>query len=116
MYNSLYNSKIKKNVNIEEAKRQAECILKYIKCKMFFYYILSLIFLIFFGFYVACFCTKFENTQLILIERMATSWFLSLLYPFAIFFLTSIFRRGALTCGKRGVSCCYAINKILQMV
>jgi hypothetical protein len=66
--------------------------------------------------YNSCFCAIFENTQLLLIETMAISWILSLVYPFIICFLTTIFRRGSLTCGKNGISCCYKINKILQLI
>lgn len=108
--------KLKKCENLEEAKIQAVKKLKCVKIRISLYYIFSLIFLIIFGFYISCFCAIFENTQLVLIESMATSWFLSLFYPFAICFITSIFRRGSLVCGKRGIGCCYRINKILQMI
>ena len=108
--------KLKNNENLEDIKVQSVKVLKCVRVRISLYYIFSLIFLLIFGFYVSCFCAIYENTQLILIESMATSWFLSLLYPFAICFLTSIFRIGSLKCGKRGISCCFKINKILQMV
>ena len=108
--------KLKKESNVEEAKRKSISTLKCIKIRICAYFIFSFIFLLIFGYYVSCFCAIFENTQIVLMESMATSWFLSLLYPFAICFVTSIFRRGALVCGKRGVGCCYKINKILQLI
>ena len=58
----------------------------------------------------------YRNTQFHLLKDTLVSFGLSLLYPFAICFVTSIFRRGALVCGKRGVGCCYKINKILQLI
>ena len=108
--------KLKKETNVEEAKKKSERTIKCIKIRICVYFIFSLIFLLIFGYYVTCFCAIFENTQIVLMESMATSWALSLLYPFAICFVTSIFRRGALVCGKRGVGCCYKINKILQLI
>ena len=108
--------KLKKETNIEEAKRKSVTTLKCVTFRVTLYYLLSLIFILICGIYVSCFCAIFENTQLILIERMVSSWFLSLIYPFAICFFTTIFRKGSLTCGKRGNSFCFKINKILQMV
>ena len=107
---------VKKNKSIEGTKKQSVRILRCATFRIFLYYLFSFIFLIIFGFYVSCFCAIFENTQLLLIETMIISWFLSLVYPFIICFLTTIFRRGSLTCGKRGISCCYRINKILQLI
>ena len=107
---------LKKNKSLESAKKQSISILRCVKFRICLYYIFSFIFLLIFGFYVSCFCAIFENTQLLLIETMAISWFLSLIYPFVVCFLTSIFRKGSLTCGKKGISCCYRINKILQLI
>ena len=108
--------KLKKETNVEEAKKKSISTIRCIKIRICVYFIFSLIFLLIFGYYVSCFCAIFENTQIVLMESMATSWALSLLYPFVICFVTSIFRRGALVCGKRGVGCCYKINKILQLI
>jgi hypothetical protein len=108
--------KIKKEINIDSAKKKSKEILKCKKFRITLYYLFSLIFLLIFGFYVSCFCAIFENTQLLLIQSMATSWFLSLFYPFLICFFTSIFRISSLHCGKRGISCCYSINKLLQLI
>jgi uncharacterized protein YqhQ len=108
--------KLKKETNVEEAKKKSISTIRCIKIRICVYFIFSLIFLLIFGCYVTCFCAIFENTQIVLMESMATSWALSLLYPFAICFVTSIFRRGALVCGKRGVGCCYKINKIMQLI
>ena len=105
---------LKKETNIEEARQKSEKILCFIKLKICIYYMLSLIFLILFGIYVSCFCAVFENTQLLLIETMTFSWVLSLLYPFAICFFTAIFRMCSLR--NKGNSCCYNINKILQLL
>lgn len=105
--------KIRKMENIDEAKKQSVSILKCLNCRINVYYILSLIFLILFGYYCMCFCAIFENTQLLLIETMFTSWGFSLLYPFLICFVTSIFRMCSLKFEKK---CCYRINYLLQKI
>ena len=115
--------KLKQNKNIEDTKEDMVCTLRCIKLRIFIYYIISIVFMIVFGFYIACFCEIFENTQILLLGTMAFSWVLNILYPFVVCFITSIFRRGALTCGKKdknnrrkGIKCCYRINKILQLI
>ena len=104
---------LRKIKDIELAKKKSIWVLRCIKLRICIYYILSLIFLLVFGYYIACFCSIFENTQIELIKVMFTSWALSLVYPFLIYFVSSIFRIIALRC-----KCIlfYRINKILQMI
>ena len=104
---------LRKIKSVEEAKKKSIWLIKCIKLKIFIYYALSLVFLLIFGYYVMCFCTIFENTQLSLMTSMFTSWALSLLYPFGICFVTAIFRRCSLRFKKK---CCYKINHFLQMI
>ena len=65
--------KIKKEINIDSAKKKSKEILKCKKFRISLYYLFSLIFLLIFRFYVSCFCAIFENTQLLLIQSMANS-------------------------------------------
>ena len=104
---------LRKIKSVEEAKKKSIWLIRCIKLKIFIYYALSLVFLLIFGYYVMCFCTIFENTQLSLMTSMFTSWALSLLYPFGICFVTAIFRRCSLRFKKK---CCYKINHFLQMI
>lgn len=104
---------LRKIKSVDEAKKKSVWVIRCIKLRINLYYILSFIFVLVFGFYIACFCTVFENTQFDLIKSMFTSWFMSLLYPFVICFVTSIFRKLALGCKCKFF---YRINKILQMI
>ena len=104
--------KIKKMHNKEDAKKERDRLIKCINIRINLYYILSFIFLIVFGYYIACFCVIFENTQYDLIKSMFTSWALSLLYPFLICLVTAIFRMIGVKKEKRWA---YKINQILQM-
>lgn len=104
---------LRKIKNVETAKKKSKGKIICIKIRINLYFILSFIFLIIFGYYISCFCAIFENIQKELIKSMFTSWLLSLLYPFLIYFVTSIFRRIALGCKCK---CAYRINQILQLI
>ena len=104
---------LRKIKDVETAKKKSIWILRCIKLRITIYYFLSFIFLIIFGYYIGCFCAIFENTQIELIKSMFTSWLLSLLYPFVIYFIASIFRRVAL---RYKIKCFYAINQIFQLI
>ena len=104
---------LRKIKDVEQAKKKSVWLLRCIKLRICIYFILSLIFLLVFGYYIACFCVIFENTQIELIKSMFTSWILSLLYPFGIYFVSSIFRIMALRCKCKFF---YRINKLLQLI
>ena len=105
--------KLKKLKTKEEAENKSKWIIRCIKIRICVYYILSYIFLLVFGYYVACFCAIFKNTQIDLIISMFTSWGLSLLYPFMIYIATSLTRRIGIRCKCKFI---YRINQILQMI
>jgi len=105
--------KLKKLKTKEEAENKSKWIIRCIKIRICVYYVLSYIFLLVFGYYVACFCAIFKNTQIDLIISMFTSWGLSLLYPFMIYIATSLTRRIGIRCKCKFI---YKINQILQMI
>lgn len=105
--------KLKKLKTKEEAENKSKWIIRCIKIRICVYYILSYIFLLVFGYYVACFCAIFKNTQIDLIISMFTSWGLSLLYPFMIYIATSMTRIIGIRCKCKFI---YKVNKILQMI
>ena len=105
--------KLRKIKDVNYAKTESVCLLRCIKIRITLYYILSFAFLIIFGFYILCFCSVFENTQVDLIKSTFTSWLISLLYPFILCFFTSIFRKAAFKWENR---CLYAVKLILQFL
>ena len=56
------------------------------------FYILSFLLLLFFWYYVSCFCAVFKNTQIHLIKDVLIGFGLSLIYPFISYALSGIFR------------------------
>ena len=103
---------LRKLKDLDEARKKNQGLYKCLKFKINIYFILSLIFILIFGYYIACFCAIFQNTQIDLIRAMFTSWGLSLLYPFGVYFISSIFRRIAL---KKKIRLLFRISKIIEL-
>ena len=104
---------LKKIDDINLAQKKSEGVLRCIKARIIIYYILSFIFLIIFGYYILCFCSVFENTQIELVRSTFTSWLISLLYPFIICFFTSIIRALSFKCNSQ---CLHFVKRIMQML
>ena len=110
-HNSLKVFRKFKDVNY--ARKKSVCVLRCVKIRVTIYFILSLAFLLIFGFYNLCFCAIFENTQVELIKSTLTSWLISLLYPFIICLITSFFRKMAFKFKNRVL---YSINQLMQFL
>ena len=102
-----------KKRDLKYAQKESGCLLLCIKIRISIYYVLSFAFLIVFGFYVLCFCSVFENTQVDLVKSTFTSWLISILYPFILCFFTSIINSGARKWKSR---CLYVVKLILQFL
>ena len=82
-----------KRINdIEECENKFPKIIKYLKIKFILFFALSSVFLIFFLYYVSCFCAVYKNTQMLLFEDTLISFGIQLLYPFIIYIIASILR------------------------
>ena len=103
--------KLRKIKDLSLAKKKSVCVFRCIKIRIFIYYILSIAFIIIFGYYVLSFCAIFENTQMMLIKSTFTSWLISLVYPFIVYIIASILRSWSLSCKSK---CLYGIKQILQ--
>ena len=81
--------------------------------KINFYFIISTLLLLFFGYYLACFCAIYENTQIHLIKDTAISFGLGMVYPIFSNIIPGIFRISALN--KKGRKIRYKFSQILQV-
>ena len=105
---SLSDKKIiefKKNENIKECENDLPKLLQCLKIKFFCFFLCSFIFIIFFWYYVSCFCAVYRNTQLILIKHILFSFALSLLYPFISFLIASIIRILSINKSEKFLEC-----------
>ena len=122
-----YLSLTEKNIlKIKEAKEKikddiSNLVAKTKKClmiKFILFFILNFLFLLFFWYYISCFCAVYKNTQTHLIKDTLISYSLSLLYPFGINFLPGIFRIPALNSKKKDKDkeFIYKFSKIIQLI
>ena len=68
--------------------------------KIILFYIISFIIIMFFWYFVSCFCAAYINTQKILINDTLISFAISMIYPFGLYLIPSILRLMALKPNK----------------
>jgi len=105
---------IKNEKNIERIRYKIPDVFKCLAIKFSIFFELSLIVLIFFWYYLSCFCAVYKNTQLFLIKDTIFSFILSLLYPFLIKLLPGIFRIPSLSKGNRRIM--YKFSRIVELL
>ena len=88
---------------------------KQLSIKFILYFITSIIFLLFFWYYLSMFGAIYINTQKHLLKDTLISFGLSLLYPFLIYLLPGLFRIPALSNPKKDRSCFYKIDQLFQI-
>ena len=107
---------IKTEKIVDDLDKKGNNIIKclYIKFRLFF--ILSFGLLIFFWYYLSCFCAVYKNTQLHLLKDSVISFGLSLIYPFGIYLIPGIFRISSLRNNKKNSQIMYKLSKIIQLI
>ena len=100
------------NIAIEKSKKIEMCI----KLKLIIFFILGLIFMLFFSFFISCFCAVYINTQIILIENTLISFCLSMIYPFGINLFPGFFRLPALRAENKDKKCLYKFSNLLAII
>ena len=82
--------------------------------KFILFFLISFLFLIFFWYYLSCFCAVYENTQIHLIKDTFISFGLSLLYPLGLYLLPGFFRIPSLK--SKNKKCLYIISRLIQLI
>ena len=85
-----------------------------LKIKFSFFFIYNIIILFFYWIYLGCFCAVYKHTQIHVIKDTIISYGTSLITPFGIYLLPSIFRILALKGKNRKIL--FGISKILQLL
>jgi len=98
------------NINFEEKLKKT---LETLKLKFIMFFILSFLLLLFFWYYISCFCGIYRNTQIHLIKDSFISFVLSLLEPFGKCLIPGIFRIRAL---KNNSEYLYKFSSFLQTI
>ena len=86
------------------------------KNRIAMFHTIGLLFMLFFWYYISCFCAVYKNTQIILIKDTLISFMISMVYPFGINLFPGIFRISALRSKEKDKKYLYNIGKILSML
>ena len=90
--------------NINE---RGEKLIKKIKIKFVFYFILSFLLLFCFWYYISMFDAVYRNTQFLLLQDTAIGFGLSLVTPFIIYLIPGLFRIPSLRTPQQDKKCLY---------
>ena len=67
-------------------------IIKCIKIKIATFFIFTFLMFIFYWYAIACFCSVYENTQIIFIKDSISSFILGLLFPFILYIIPALYK------------------------
>ena len=107
---------LKNEKNYNRTIQYSKSIKRCLAIKFTLFFILSYLFLIFFWYFISCFCGVYVNTQMILIKDTLISFGLSMLYPFGLSLIPGFFRIPALRAAKKDKVCVYKISLILGLI
>ena len=105
---------LKKDSLITENK--VKDLINCLKVKFFLFFVIDFPLLLFFWYYLSCFCAVYKNTQVHLIRDTLISFGLSLIYPLLFYLLPGVFRIISLRAKNANRECLYKISKILQVI
>ena len=91
-------------------------LMRKIKIKFVFYFIISFIFVLCFWYYMSMFGAVYRNTQYHLLKDTLISYGMGFITPFGIYLLPGLFRIPALSDDKKNSQCLYKFSKILQIL
>ena len=101
--------------NMDKAVEEVKKIIRKIKIKFFFFFLICFVLMSFFFYFITAFCAVYENTQHILIKDTIFSLVISLLYPFILYFIPAILRIIALRSSKKDQRLLYKISNIFPL-
>ena len=107
---------MKKEKDIEKAKEKAKSIKNKLKIKLIIFIVLSSLLMLFFWYFISCFCSAYKNTQTILIQDTLISFITSMIYPFGLKLLPGIFRIPSLRTLKKDQKYIYKISKLVDLL
>ena len=88
-------------------------IIKCIKRKLIFFFVITCLLFAFYWYAIACFCAVYVNTQSAFIKDSISSFVISLLYPLVLYLFPSLFRLISLRCEKSNLSWLYTMSDII---
>ena len=108
-----YYYQIKENKHSN--KKSISKIKKYIKKKIIFFYIFTILMFLFYWYLITCFCTVYQNTQIAFIKDSLFSFLLDNLIPFVIYIFPALFRYVSLKTKGLFSKCMYQLSNIIPL-
>ena len=96
----------------EKSKDIEKCLI----IKFIIFFILSNILLLFFWYFISCFCGVYINTQIIFIKNIFSSFALSMIYPLGLNLIPGFFRLPAIKDNNKDQKCLYKISGLIAMI
>ena len=106
--------KLKKENDLNTARNKAQDINKCLKIKFLIFFIFSFLLMVFFWYYISCFCAVYNNTQIILIKDTFISYGISMIYPFFINLIPGFFRIVSLKAKNKEKKCLYNLSLLIS--
>ena len=107
---------IKREKTYLKAKKISKSVIRCLKVKLGFFFSLSLLLMLFFWYFISCFCAVYKNTQTTLIKDTLISFALSMVYPFAINLFPGIFRIPALRAKDKNKKYLYMLSGYIALI
>ena len=107
---------IKKEKIYKEAEVKSRIIKSCLMVKLISFFIFSFSLMLFFWYFISCFCAVYKNTQIILIKDTLISFGLSMLYPFGLNLFPGIFRIPALRAKNKNMKYLYQFSGIVALI
>ena len=107
---------IKKQKNLDEAIKKSKDVKMNLMIKFFIFFCFGNLLLLFFWYYISCFCAVYINTQIILIKDTLISFILSMIYPFGLSALPGLLRIPSLKSENKNKKFLYNISKVLCLI
>ena len=111
---SILDLKNEKNMKVATGKSQQ--IEKCLKIKLFVYFVLGFLLMLFFWYFISTFCAVYSNTQTILIKNSLISFLISMIYPFGFALLPGLFRIPSLRAKNQDQEFMYKMSGIIALI
>ena len=105
----------KKYNNPKESIDKVKKLIKCLKIKFFFFFLICYVFMIFSWYFISIFCAIYENTQITLLKDSLSSFLSSILYPFALYLLPATLRIISLRSIKKNKKILYKISNFIPL-
>ena len=102
-----------KDINTNNNEIRKKEIIKCVKLKVTFFFLITFLIFPFFWYTISCFCAVYKNTQIAFFKDFVSSFCLGLIYPFILYLFPSILRIISLKFSKQRLSCVYKISDII---